>query len=171
MVICPIPSHRSYVMSALVFALLISGCSSSTVTTRVTITERPDSLVIKGDSIAFQAKSDSIRIDSVEHPDVGRASLPDHIGSPSIAPLSPRPAFHSIHAKKDTTVGRWTLSFAYDYPPDRWGVKIIEADTTARWKVRDSIVERPYEVEVIPWWAKAVIGMLGVALILSLVKR
>lgn len=160
----------------------LAGCGSSTVTTKVTITERPDSLLIKGDSIAFTAKSDSLLVDSVRTANV---EPPDttSFGTPPFPPLRggtegevvvrspPRPAFYSVHAKKDTTIGRWKLRFAYAYPPDRWSVEILEADTMARWKVRDSLIEKPYEVEKIPWWITALVIMLGAALIISLVKR
>lgn len=168
-----IESRGNRMKRLIIFSLLLlAGCGSSTVTTKITITERPDSLVIKGDSIAFTAKSDSLLVDSVE---VGQASLPDRSGRPeTIVPPSPKAPvylYRSVHAKKDTTIGRWKLRFGYTYPPDRWSVEILEADTMARWKVRDSLIEKPYEVEVVPLWIKLVIGVLGAALILSLVKR
>jgi hypothetical protein len=152
--------------------LILAGCGTSTVVTKVRITERPDSLVIKGDSIGFQTVSDSVGVDSIE-------TTSDKVDSTAAKDLTPIPsparrgeyAFRSIHAKKDTTVGRWKLRFGYDYPPDRWKIEIIEADTMARWIVRDSLIEKPYEVEVVPFWVKLVIGVLGAALILSLAKR
>lgn len=164
--------------------LILAGCGSSTVTTKVTITERPDSLVIKGDSIAFTAHSDSLHVDSVqaayvEPPDTTSSPLPVITPSPSSKGRvgvgsqhsPPRTAFNSVSATKDTTIGRWKLRFAYAYPPDRWSVEIIEADTTAHWVVRDSLIQKPYEVEKIPWWMTMLVVMLGAALIISLIKR
>lgn len=158
------------VLFALCSLLFLAGCGSSTIATRITVTERPDSLVIKGDSIAFQAKSDSLRVDSVHAiPSPGANPSPFFKGEAGRG--SVQYLYRSVHAKKDTTVGRWKLSFAYDYPPDRWTIKILEADTTARWKVRDSLIDRPYEVERIPWWMHVVNFALAAALIISLLKR
>ena len=165
------------VLFALCSLLFLAGCGSSTIATRITVTERPDSLVIKGDSIAFQAKSDSLRVDSVHAiPSPGANSSAFFKGEAGRRLDSSRRGsvqylYRSVHAKKDTTVGRWKLSFAYDYPPDRWTIKILEADTTARWKVRDSLIDRPYEVEKIPWWMSVLVCALGVALIIALLKR
>ncbi len=157
------------------FAAILSGCSGSSAVTRYTVRERPDSLIIRGDSIAFSAHSDTLNVDSVKAVIVGE---PDTSAvSQSVAPPTPRTVstlYRSVKARKDTTIGRFRIRLGYQWPGDLFTFQIMEGDTSVHWVVRDSLVERPYEVEVVPFWAKLVLGIALIAvagMFVALVKR
>lgn len=141
-------------MALMVLVAWIAGCCGSTAVTKVTIRERYDSLIVRHDTIRVRdARSDSLEI----------------LVSPSDSN-----AFTSVRASLDTTVSGVGLDVRYSYPPDAWSIDVAQRDTVIRWRVRDSLIERPYEVEVVPFWVKLALGLATLAMlgmIVALVKR
>lgn len=120
--------------------VLLGGCSTTAVT-RVEVRERVDTLVVKGDTIRMEGPSDTLIVQRVDT------------------------LFRSLRAAKDTTLQGVRIYLQYAYPPDRWAVDVIQRDTVIRWTVRDSIVERPYRVEIVPWWVYLALAGMIVAII------
>lgn len=134
--------------------LLFLGCGTTSVT-KVEVRERIDTLLVKGDTIRITAPSDTLFIER----------------DSSLAPG----AFTSVRAALDTTVEGVRVYLQYAYPPDRWGINIIQRDTVIRWTVRDSIIQRPYEVQVIPLWIRIggvlMMAAMVVGLVVFLIKK
>lgn len=140
-----------FAIIAVMTAAFLSGCGTTAVT-RSTVTERPDSIVIKHDTVFIRlAKSDTVYAE--------RSST-----DPAAARL--------IHAKLDTTTqGGTHLVADYIWPEDTWNIKIKEPDEKIRWMVRDSLIEKPYPVESVPFWVYLALGGMLVALVAVIVKK
>lgn len=133
------------------FAALFIGCGSTSVT-KIEVRERIDTLLIKGDTIRIvERQSDTLRLAPLAQGDT--------VG------------FSAIRAVLDTTTQGVRMYLQYAYPPDRWAVTVIQRDTVIKWTVRDSIVQRPYEVQRVPLWVYIAIGGMALALIAVLFKR
>lgn len=126
--------------------LLLWGCGTTSVT-KVEVRERRDSIVIHYDTIHVVTMSDSIRTDTVR--------------------VAGELRFRSVKAYLDTTVSGTTMKLRYQFPPDTWSVQITKKDTAIRWVVHDSIVQRPYEVQVVPFWVYLALGGMGLALLIA----
>jgi hypothetical protein len=137
--------------------IVLSGCGTTTVT-KVEVRERIDTLLVKGDTIRIlDVRSDTLYVDTVAANDQRS--------------MANGQWFRSVRAALDTTVQGVRLYLQYAYPQDRWRADIIQRDTVIKWTVRDSIVQRPYEVEHVPLWVYIAIGGMALALIAVLIKR
>lgn len=126
-------------VGVLLLIFIIGGCGTTSIT-KMEVRERKDSVIVRYDTVRFYTQSDSIRIDTVW--------------------LEGKPVFRSVKARLDTTVGGTSVSLGYDFPPDAWQVRIAKQDTVIRWVARDSIVQRPYRIEIVPIWMYiALVGM------------
>lgn len=135
---------------AMFACIVFSGCGSTSVT-KVEVRERIDTLLVKGDTIRIvDVQSDTLYVEAAEHAEA---------------------AFKSVRAALDTTVQGVRLYLQYAYPPDRWTANIIQRDTVIKWTVRDSIVQRPYEIQRVPLWVYIAIGGMALALIAVIFKR
>jgi hypothetical protein len=136
---------------AVMTAALLSGCGTTAVT-RSTVTERPDSIVIKHDTVWIHAA----------HSD---SSVVLHSSKDITAALS-------IRAKLDTTTASGvSLSAEYLWPEDEWNVNIKEPDIKVKWMVRDSLIEKPYPVEKVPLWVYLALGGMLIALVAVIIKK
>lgn len=122
------------------------GCSTSRIIDRVVIKERVDSIMVKGDTIFIDMPSDTI---------VWRDTVFQT---------------HAFIARIDTTIQRTGVRASYQYPENRWAVRVVNRDTVVRYVVRDSLIERTVErqVEVVPkwmWWFLIAIIVVGLAII------
>lgn len=129
--------------------LLLCGCGSSTLVTKVEVRERVDTLLIKGDTIRIADKSDSVRIE---------------MATPTA------PGFQRVIAYLDTMLNGVSIAANYSYPPDRWAIEIIERDTLIRWMVRDSIIREPYTVTEVPIWVYFVLALAAIIVLRSFFK-
>lgn len=125
--------------------VLLGGCSTTAVT-RVEVRERVDTLLVKGDMIRVEGPSDTLLVERIDT------------------------LFRSVRAAIDTTVSDVRLYLQYAFPPDRWAADVISKDTVIRWTVRDSIIERPYKVEYIPFWVYTALAGMLIAII-ALLRR
>ncbi len=141
--------------SLFLLLLFIAGCGTTAVT-KVEVRERTDSLIVRHDTVRVETRSDSVRVDTVW------ISLPGE---------EPKPYFRRVKASLDTTLAGVSMKLKYELPPDVWTVRILQRDTTIRWKVRDSIIERPYKVEVVPFWVYLALAGMLIALIVVVVKK
>ncbi len=137
------------------FLLFVAGCGTTAVT-KVEIRERADSLIVRHDTVLVETRSDSVRIDTVW------VSLPGE---------EPKMYFRKVKASLDTTVSGVTMRLRYELPPDFWSVQIARRDTTIRWVVRDSIIQKPYKVEVTPFWVYLALAGMLVALVAVVVRK
>jgi hypothetical protein len=165
-----IDSNRKTSIFFLLFILswIFGGCSSTAVM-RTTVRERPDSMLVKLPPVQISAPSDSICLER--------------------SPLDSS-AVRGLTAFLDTTVGGTHIRATYAMHgvssssfdssratrnslrmTDSWSLKIAPPDTTVHWMVRDSIIDRPVEVTVIPWWIGVVLLAALAAIILSLVRK
>jgi hypothetical protein len=127
--------------------LVLIGCGTTAVT-KITVRERVDTLFIKGDTIRIiDAQSDTLTVERVDT------------------------LFRAVRASIDTTVQGVRIDARYRYPPDRWDIGVMERDTVHHYAVRDSIVERPYAVEKVPFWVYLAMGGMIVALLAAIFKR
>lgn len=130
-------------------AVLCAACGTTSVT-KIEVRERIDTLIVKGDTIrVVDRRSDTLVVEKET----------DCAG------------FKSVRAALDTTVAGVRIYVQYAYPPDRWAADIIQRDTVIRWTVRDSVIERPYEIERVPMWVYFVLVCMGLALIAVLKGR
>lgn len=145
---------------ALLFLLLV-GCSSTALFTKVSVRERPDSILVHTPPLQISAPSDSLSL----------------VRSPLDSS-----AVRSLTAVLDTMVGGTRVRAEYRLRPhpyplpegegiDSWSMKISAKDTMVHWMEHDSIIEKPYEVEVVPFWAKAVLVLAIIALLIALLKK
>jgi hypothetical protein len=135
-------------------ALWAAGCGTTSVT-KVEVRERIDTLLVKGDTVrVVDVQSDTIFVEEIAN----------HNGQ---APIG----FRSVRVALDTTVQGVRMYLQYTYPPDRWSANIIQRDTVIKWTGRDSIVERPYEVEHVPFWVYIALGCMALALLALLLRR
>jgi hypothetical protein len=140
-----------FLAGAVITAALLSGCGTTAVT-RATVTERPDSIVVKHDTVFIRAAhSDTVFI---------KRSFKDST------------AARVIHAKLDTTTASGvSLNAEYSWPEDEWNVNIKEPDEKIRWMVRDSLIEKSYPVEKVPFWIYLALGGMLVALVAVIIKK
>lgn len=133
-------------LALIILVALVAESCGTTAVTKITVRERYDSLIVRHDTIRVRdARSDSL----------------------DITPAGPGDAhaFKGIRASIDTTVRGVGISASYEYPPDRWGFDVGRPDTIVKWRVRDSLIERPYEVEVVPFWVKLVLALAVIAVV------
>jgi hypothetical protein len=135
---------------------IFTGCSSTALMTRTTVRERPDSLHLQMPPVQISAPSDFLNLER--------------------SPLDST-AVRSLIAAIDTTVGgtrvkaRYALSAKRDSIRDKWDLSITLKDTTVHWMVRDSIIEKPIEVQVVPFWIEVVLIASLIALVIALLKK
>jgi hypothetical protein len=140
-----------FAIIAVIAAAMLSGCGTTAVT-RATVTERPDSIVIVHDTVFIRAA----------HSD---SSVVQHSSKDTTAALS-------IRAKLDTTTASgFNISAEYFWPEDNWNLRLKEPDIKVKWMVRDSLVEKPYPVESVPFWVYLALGCMAVALIAVVIKK
>lgn len=130
--------------------VLFIGCSSPPLIERITVRERVDSLIVRYDTVYVSAPSDTVYVE--------RSSIDTY-------------AFKTVSARLDTTISGITLFARYSYPPDKWWLNITRKDEVIKWVVRDSIIDKPYEVEVVPFWVKLTLVLAAIVVIAVLVKR
>jgi hypothetical protein len=135
---------------------IFAGCSSTALMTRTTVRERPDSILVHTPPLQISASSDSLCL--------------------MRSPLDST-AVRSLVAAIDTTIGgthvmaRYALSAKRGQVRDNWHLRIAPKDTMVHYTAKDSLTEIPYEVEVIPFWVKAVLVFAIIALLIALLKK
>ena len=136
---------------------IFSGCSPTALMTRSTVRERPDSLHLQMPPVQISAPSDSLSLER--------------------SPLDSL-AVRNLRAVLDTTVNGIKVHARYKFDSkaqsarrDEWNLRIAPRDTTVRWMVRDSIIERPIEVQVVPLWIEVVLIASLIALVIALLKK
>ncbi len=166
---------RKNVIFFLLFILFVllswifTGCSSTALMTRTTVRERPDSLHVHMPPVQLSAPSDSLSLER--------------------SPLDST-AIRGLTAKIDTVVGGVTVHAEYKFHPhsdslplgertlsrgssvrDKWNLSITPKDTLIRWMVRDSIIEKPIEISVVPVWIEVALIASLIALVIALLKK
>ena len=158
-----------FLLLFILFVLLswiFTGCSSTALMTRATVRERPDSLHLRMPPVQISASSDSLALER--------------------SPLDSL-AVRGLTAVIDTVVGGTKVHANYEFRPhptspesspkireatrDRWSLQIVPKDTLVRWIVRDSIIEKPIEVQVVPFWIEVVLIASLIALVIALLKK
>lgn len=178
------PEHRSITTTTLagaltralagVFLLSLWGCGTTSVT-KVEVRERQDSLLVKGKELEGELKSDTTSV-TFEDP---CADLREVLRKTGVMPVwidsvNRRPPL-TLSAQVDTTINGIRLRMQYHYPKDVFSFSILNPDSLIRWKVKDSIIHRPYEVQVIPLWIRIggvlMMAALVVGLVVFLIKK
>lgn len=134
-----------------IVVLLFVGCGS-TITERVIVRERIDTLRVQGDSVFIEGPSSSFVLDTIQKEPPLNLPLKEGEKKAFVASL-------------DTTVERIRLQAKYWHPSNRWRIGILQRDTVVRYLVRDSIkVESHVEkVAVTPAWVYVLLVVLGLA--------
>lgn len=155
--------RAKHIAALLLIVIGLTGCSSTAIT-KVEVRERPDSLLVRADTIrVIEVRSDTVYVDRLDTTIIQI----NPAGRDTIRIVG----YRGVRAHIDTTVDGVSVFAEYEYPPDRWRVDVVGRDTIIRWTVRDSIIQRPYEVRSVPLWVYLAIGGMALALIAVLFKR
>lgn len=132
----------------LCLTLVLAGCCTPQVVTKIEVRERVDSVFIPGAVVTLTAPSDTVVIAQTD-------------------------SAISLHASIDTIVSGAHIQLRYSYPPDQWNINLRNRDTVVRYIARDSIIQMPYEVvrERVPFWMYVTLAGMVLALLACIIRR